>query len=231
MWESRRPLARFPRGSWKEGEACFWLSTLFTAPAFPRLSWLSFFAGGFAPRPWLVATTPPKTAQVWAVHSRCQEAFDRPGAQIAPASREHCGGTLRSNKGSDYEQSIPASPQDLDRPVRGDRRHPRSLWVGERLGLPDRREALHLPDGIGARSLVRHGTAGVCRRDSTDFLRCGDQRISRSPGAGEVSRSTGAGPETNDLDEDLDGEPWLENPIMGAEELLQFSRVRQLLQS
>jgi len=36
--------------------------------------------------------------------------------------------------------------------------------------------------------------------------------------------------ETDDLDEDLD-EPWLENPIMGAEELLRFSRVRQLLQS
>jgi hypothetical protein len=35
MWESRLPLARFPRGSWKEGEACFWLSTLSTAPAFP----------------------------------------------------------------------------------------------------------------------------------------------------------------------------------------------------
>src|ERR1019366_91108 len=38
MWESRLPSARFPRGSWKEGEACFWLSTLSTAPAFPYLS-------------------------------------------------------------------------------------------------------------------------------------------------------------------------------------------------
>ena len=37
MWESRPPLARFPRGSWKEGEACLWLSTLSTAPAFPQL--------------------------------------------------------------------------------------------------------------------------------------------------------------------------------------------------
>jgi hypothetical protein len=37
MWESRRLLARFPRGSWKEGEACLWLSTLSTAPAFPQL--------------------------------------------------------------------------------------------------------------------------------------------------------------------------------------------------
>ena len=37
MWESRPPLARFPRGSWKEGEACLWLSTLSTAPSFPRL--------------------------------------------------------------------------------------------------------------------------------------------------------------------------------------------------
>ncbi len=37
--------------------------------------------------------------------------------------------------------------------------------------------------------------------------------------------------ETDDLDEGLDEEPWLENPVMGAEELLRFSRVRQLLQS
>jgi hypothetical protein len=34
--------------------------------------------------------------------------------------------------------------------------------------------------------------------------------------------------ELDDLDED---EPWPENPLMGAEELLRFSRVRQLLQS
>ena len=42
MWESRRFLARFPRGSWEEWEACLWLSTLSTAPAFPQLSsfWL-----------------------------------------------------------------------------------------------------------------------------------------------------------------------------------------------
>jgi hypothetical protein len=65
MWESRLVLARFPRGSWKEGEACFWLSTLSTAPAFPQLSSLSFFAGGFALRAWLVATAPPRTAQSW----------------------------------------------------------------------------------------------------------------------------------------------------------------------
>ena len=37
--------------------------------------------------------------------------------------------------------------------------------------------------------------------------------------------------ETGDLDEDLGEEPCLENPVMGAEELLRFSRVRQLLQS
>ena len=33
-------------------------------------------------------------------------------------------------------------------------------------------------------------------------------------------------------DEDLEEEQvWLENPVMGAEELLRFARVRQLLQS
>jgi hypothetical protein len=41
MWESRLPLARFPRGSWKEWEACSWLSTLSTAPPFPQRSGLS----------------------------------------------------------------------------------------------------------------------------------------------------------------------------------------------
>ena len=37
--------------------------------------------------------------------------------------------------------------------------------------------------------------------------------------------------ESDDLAEELDEEPCLENPVMGAEELLRFSRVRQLLQS
>jgi Resolvase, N terminal domain len=32
-------------------------------------------------------------------------------------------------------------------------------------------------------------------------------------------------------DEDLEEEAWLENPVMGAEELLRFSRVRELLQA
>ena len=49
MWESRLYSARFPRGSWKEGEAWFWLSTLSTAPAFPQLAPLLVF--GHAPRP------------------------------------------------------------------------------------------------------------------------------------------------------------------------------------
>lgn len=37
-------------------------------------------------------------------------------------------------------------------------------------------------------------------------------------------------PETDDFDQDLDEGPCLENPVMGAEELLRFSRVRHLLQ-
>ena len=38
--------------------------------------------------------------------------------------------------------------------------------------------------------------------------------------------------EMDDLDElnDQDDDPWLENPVTGAEELLRFSRIRQLLQ-
>ena len=35
----------------------------------------------------------------------------------------------------------------------------------------------------------------------------------------------------HDPGDEMDGEPWLENPVMGAEELLRFSRGRQLLLS
>jgi hypothetical protein len=35
----------------------------------------------------------------------------------------------------------------------------------------------------------------------------------------------------DDPDDEIDEEPWLENPVMGAEELLRFSRGRQLLLS
>ena len=37
--------------------------------------------------------------------------------------------------------------------------------------------------------------------------------------------------EADDSDDEIDDEPWLENPVMGAEELLRFSRGRQLLLS
>lgn len=36
--------------------------------------------------------------------------------------------------------------------------------------------------------------------------------------------------ESDALDDQLEGELWPENPVMGAEELLRFSRMRQLLQ-
>jgi len=35
--------------------------------------------------------------------------------------------------------------------------------------------------------------------------------------------------EIDDLDDEIEDAPWLENPIRGAEELLRFSRARQLL--
>jgi hypothetical protein len=36
--------------------------------------------------------------------------------------------------------------------------------------------------------------------------------------------------ERDDLDDETEEELWLENPVLGAEELLRFSRIRQLLQ-
>lgn len=37
--------------------------------------------------------------------------------------------------------------------------------------------------------------------------------------------------EMDDEDEEVDDEPWPANPVLGATELLRFSRIRQLLQS
>ena len=37
--------------------------------------------------------------------------------------------------------------------------------------------------------------------------------------------------EIDDADDEIEDEPWLENPVMGAEELLRFSRGLQLLLS
>lgn len=34
-----------------------------------------------------------------------------------------------------------------------------------------------------------------------------------------------------DMDDDPEEDPWLDNPVMGAEELLRFSRIQQLLQA
>lgn len=36
--------------------------------------------------------------------------------------------------------------------------------------------------------------------------------------------------EFDDPDEEAEDEPWPDNPVLGAQELLRFSRVRQLLQ-
>ncbi len=36
--------------------------------------------------------------------------------------------------------------------------------------------------------------------------------------------------EMDDLDDETEEEPWLKNPVLAAEELLRFSRIRQLLQ-
>jgi hypothetical protein len=48
MWESRR-LCEISKELWKEGESCFWISTLSIAPPFPQLSFivLSPFAAAF----------------------------------------------------------------------------------------------------------------------------------------------------------------------------------------
>ena len=79
--------------------------------------------------------------------------------------------------------------------------------------------AAEVPDFIG--EIQRLFTAEVIR-DYLDRLETTKYLAPLDPGL-----------EMDVLDEldDPDDEPWLENPVMGAEELLRFSRVRQLLQS
>ena len=37
-------------------------------------------------------------------------------------------------------------------------------------------------------------------------------------------------PDLDDIEDDPDDDPWLDNPVSGAKELLRFARIRQLLQ-
>jgi hypothetical protein len=41
-------LGEIPKGLWKQGEACFWLSTVSIGPSFPQLSSAFYFSGFFA---------------------------------------------------------------------------------------------------------------------------------------------------------------------------------------
>jgi hypothetical protein len=63
LWECGNPaaLAGFPRGSWKAREACLWLSSLSTAPSFPRLPRsLRFHPRRFIRLPTLAFAAPPQ---------------------------------------------------------------------------------------------------------------------------------------------------------------------------
>jgi len=46
----------------------------------------------------------------------------------------------------------------------------------------------------------------------------------------QLERTKFLAPPEPELDDDPDDEPWLDNPVSGAKELLRFSRIRQLLQ-
>jgi len=80
--------------------------------------------------------------------------------------------------------------------------------------------AAELPDFV--REIQRLFTAEVIR----DYL----DRMERTKYLAPVDPDLEMD-DLGELDDQVEDEPWLENPVMGAEELLRFSRVRQLLQS
>ena len=80
--------------------------------------------------------------------------------------------------------------------------------------------AAELPDFV--REIQRLFTAEVIR----DYL----DRMERTKYLAPVDPDLEMD-DLDELDDPVEDEPWLENPVMGAEELLRFSRVRQLLQS
>jgi hypothetical protein len=87
------------------------------------------------------------------------------------------------------------------------------LWAAER----DPLFAAEVPDFI--REIRRLFTAGEIR----DYLDRLEKTKYLAPLDPDLEKD-----DTDELDED---EPLLDNPVMGAEELLRFSRVRQLLQT
>jgi hypothetical protein len=107
--------------------------------------------------------------------------------------------------------------------------------IRERFGLDDtelsdRRETVFLPARGRARSPVRGGSAGLYQGDpaafSSEEIRDYLDRLENTKYLAPPDPDL----EMDELD-DPDDEPRLENPVMGAEELLRFSRVRQLLEA
>lgn len=90
-------------------------------------------------------------------------------------------------------------------------------------------ETLQLRPGFGRRFRLRLGVAGlrlpIRRIFSVDEIRNCLDELERD----KFIAPSDPEPDIDDLDDDLDDEPWPSNPVMAAEELLRFSRIRQLL--
>jgi hypothetical protein len=128
-----------------------------------------------------------------------------------------------------YERLIHSIPQNLDRPVPSSWRYSWTLWVTARLGYligeklfsfvqasEQRPEfAAELPVFIA--EIRQLFTADeIC-----EYLNHLEHTKYLAPQELDL--------ETDDLDDEDDEEPWLDNPLMGAEELLRFCHIRQLL--
>ena len=215
MWESRRLLARFPRGSWKEGEACFWLSTLSTAPAFPQLS--------DPQERGTVATVRAKRVNTGNIRAAANRTCVRAGGPAAPSAVK-CENPTMSGPPTEFHKiwiEQCAATEDIRETFGLD--NALDYLIGEKLftfllvSERDPEFAAELPAFV----------AGIRRLFSATEIHAYLDHLERTKFLAPQEPDLG----TDDLGEELDEEPCLENPVMGAEELLRFSRVRQLLQS
>jgi hypothetical protein len=199
-------------GKW---ETCFWLSTLSTAPAFPQLS------------------DPPEGGTGATVRAKRVNGGQYPGRVADRARVREDGPAASAFKCENPTMSSP--PTEFHK-----------IWIEQRAATEDIREAFGLENALDYVIAEKLFTfLMVSERDPAFAMEVPAfvAEIRRLFSRGEIheyldhlERAKFLAPqepdlETGDLDEDLDEAPCLENPVMGAEELLRFSRVRQLLQS
>jgi len=114
----------------------------------------------------------------------------REGVSKSEIARKLHIGALRCTgfceKGFDHDHLVHGIPPDLNRTMCSDRRDSRAFQAEERLGISDRRETLHLRDGVGAGSQLAAELPAFVTEIPAAVRTRRNPRVSQPPGANEV---------------------------------------------